>query len=83
METVPISTPNKGQVAIRMVAAPISYVDYSDIIGSRPRTLPSVGGNEGVGVVEKVGEGVSLSVGDWVVPNSSEFGKLLLLSFEY
>jgi trans-2-enoyl-CoA reductase len=57
-----------------MIAAPISLIDYTDIIGARSNVLPKFGGNEGVGVVEKVGQGVQLKVGDWVIPNNSSFG---------
>jgi len=57
-----------------MIAAPISLIDYTDIIGARSDVLPKIGGNEGVGVVEKVGDGVQLKVGDWVIPNNSSFG---------
>ena len=38
-------------------------------------TLPAIGGNEGVAVVEKVGGGVkNLKVGDWVLPTNTPFG---------
>ena len=38
-------------------------------------TLPAVGGNEGVAVVEKVGSKVtSVKEGDWVIPAKSGFG---------
>ena len=40
-----------------------------------PSSFPSVGGNEGVGVVAAVGSGVtSLSVGDRVIPAVSGWG---------
>ena len=38
-------------------------------------TLPAVGGNDGVGVVTKVGKDVNtVEEGDWVVPVSAGLG---------
>jgi len=77
METSSIRAPGKGEVSLKMVAAPINLVDVDDILGTYAANLPAVGGSEGLGVVEHVGEGVrQLSVGDWVIPNSKSFGIL-------
>jgi trans-2-enoyl-CoA reductase len=66
-----------------MVAAPINLVDVDDILGTYASNLPSVGGSEGLGIVEHVGEGVrQLSVGDWVIPNNKSFGTNVFRLFE-
>ncbi|KAJ2686413.1 mitochondrial 2-enoyl thioester reductase [Coemansia spiralis] len=75
-----------------MLAAPVNPSDLNQIEGTYPvrgrfsdevlgrdecsRERVAVGGNEGVGVVEAVGSGVSdLRVGDWVVPRrAGEYG---------
>ena len=70
-------SPKKGEVKLKMIAAPISLFDGDLIQGSHPSSSSSsmkVGGVDGVGVVEEVGEGVNLKVGDWVIPNSPAFG---------
>ncbi len=64
---------------IRMLASPINPSDLNQIYGSYallPESLPAVGGNEGVGVVEAVGKDVkSLKTGDLVIPSTSLLGK--------
>lgn len=60
-----------------MLAAPINPADINMIEGvySIKPTLPAIGGNEGVGVVEAVGSGVTtLRPGDWVLPSKPGFG---------
>ena len=53
---------SQGEVSIKLVAAPIHASDISS-------AGADVGGMEGVGVVSKVGEGVTgLREGDWVLP---------------
>eukprot|EP00009_Paramoeba_aestuarina_P012737 CAMPEP_0201540082 /NCGR_PEP_ID=MMETSP0161_2-20130828/70754_1 /ASSEMBLY_ACC=CAM_ASM_000251 /TAXON_ID=180227 /ORGANISM="Neoparamoeba aestuarina, Strain SoJaBio B1-5/56/2" /LENGTH=351 /DNA_ID=CAMNT_0047947529 /DNA_START=80 /DNA_END=1135 /DNA_ORIENTATION=- len=65
----------KGEVKIKMIAAPISLFDADHIKGSLPSSSTGVGGVDGVGIVEQVGEGVEgLKVGDSVIPNSPAFG---------
>ncbi|KAJ2387663.1 mitochondrial 2-enoyl thioester reductase, partial [Coemansia sp. RSA 2611] len=79
-------------VVVKMLAAPVNPSDLNQIEGTYPvrgrfsdevlgrdecsRERVAVGGNEGVGVVEAVGSGVSdLRVGDWVVPRrAGEYG---------
>lgn len=65
------------QVLVRMLAAPINPADINMIEGvyhiNPP--MPAVGGNEGVGVIESVGQGVTeLKIGDWVLPAQPGFG---------
>ena len=66
-----------GDVLVNMLASPVNPADINMIQGVYPikPRLPAVGGNEGVGCVVEVGEGVtSLKAGDWVLPASSGSG---------
>lgn len=63
--------PGPGEVLIKVEFAPVNHNDLLLIGGSFPvhPTLPSVGGNEGVGVVVSVGTGVeNVKEGDRVTP---------------
>ena len=65
------------QVHVRMLAAPIHPSDINLIEGSYgiKATFPAVGGNEGVGRIERVGAGVRhMAVGDWVIPARTGLG---------
>ena len=56
----PLPEPGKGEVRVRMRLAPIHNHDLFTIRGQygwKP-TLPAIGGSEGCGVVDAVGEGV-------------------------
>lgn len=70
IEEVPDAAPGPGQAAVRMRLAPINPADVNVIEGSYGRLprLPATLGNEGVGVVEAVGDGVALRPGDLVRP---------------
>lgn len=60
-----------------MIAAPINPSDLNMIEGTYAISpaLPTVAGNEGVGVIEAVGPNVtSLKVGDRVIPSKPGFG---------
>ena len=63
--------PGKGQVALKMLFAPLNGLDVDQIEGrssAKPK-LPAVAGQDGLGEVTAVGAGVKgLSQGDWVVP---------------
>ena len=59
---------------MKMVAAPVSLADFDKILGVSPSASTGVAGCGGVGVVEAVGAGSKLSVGDYVVPNCAGFG---------
>lgn len=79
LETVTIDTSSMkpNQVFVRMVSAPITPSDLSQIagFGSKSITSPRVGGNEGLGIVEEVGSGVKgLAKGQYVVANTSGQG---------
>jgi trans-2-enoyl-CoA reductase len=63
--------PGAGEVLVRMLAAPINPADLNVIEGTYGElpTLPCVIGNEGVGVVERVGASVSgFAIGQTVLP---------------
>ena len=62
-------TPGPGQALIRQTAVGLNFIDVYHRTGLYPvPAMPAVIGNEGAGVVEAVGDGVSeVSVGDRVV----------------
>eukprot|EP00274_Cyanoptyche_gloeocystis_P003579 CAMPEP_0196652470 /NCGR_PEP_ID=MMETSP1086-20130531/1768_1 /TAXON_ID=77921 /ORGANISM="Cyanoptyche gloeocystis , Strain SAG4.97" /LENGTH=345 /DNA_ID=CAMNT_0041983037 /DNA_START=66 /DNA_END=1103 /DNA_ORIENTATION=- len=65
------------QVLVRLLAAPINPADINMVEGvyGIASTLPAVGGNEGVAVVETVGSSVKdLKYGDLVLPLKPGFG---------
>lgn len=60
-EDRPLPQPGPGQVRLRMILSPIHNHDLWTVRGSygyKP-DLPAIGGSEGVGTVEALGEGVS------------------------
>ncbi|MGH9169649.1 MAG: NDMA-dependent alcohol dehydrogenase [Acidimicrobiales bacterium] len=65
---VQLDDPEPGEVLVRMSAAGLCHSDEHIVTGDIPMALPAVGGHEGAGVVESVGEHVtSLQPGDHVV----------------
>lgn len=61
LENRPIPTPGPGQVLVRLEACGLCHTDIHAIDGDwpvRPR-LPFVPGHEGVGIVERLGDGVT------------------------
>lgn len=68
IEEVELDEPEPSEVLVRMAAVGLCHSDEHLVTGDIPIALPAVGGHEGAGVVEKVGEAVStLAVGDHVV----------------
>ncbi len=67
-ENVDVGTPGPGQALIRQVAVGLNFIDTYLRTGLYPlASLPATLGMEGAGVVEAVGDGVSVvSVGDRV-----------------
>jgi NADPH2:quinone reductase len=66
-EEVAVGDPAQGQVRIRHSAIGVNFVDTYQRSGLYPMQLPAVAGNEGAGVVEAVGAGVTdLKAGDRV-----------------
>jgi len=63
----PDRDPGGGEVAVRVAAAGVNFIDIYQRSGAYPMQLPFVAGSEAAGTVEAVGEGVTdLSVGDHV-----------------
>jgi NADPH2:quinone reductase len=58
-DDVQVGDPGPGQVRIRHTAIGVNFVDIYQRSGLYPMQIPQVAGNEGAGVVEAVGQGVS------------------------
>jgi len=68
VEEIEIDAPGPGEVLVKMAASGMCHSDEHLVTGDLPFALPIIGGHEGAGVIEQVGEGVSwLAVGDHVV----------------
>ncbi|GGE80137.1 quinone oxidoreductase [Stappia taiwanensis] len=68
-EEVSVGAPGPGEVRLRHTAVGLNYIDtyFRSGLYPAPAGLPFIPGNEGAGVVEAVGEGVThLSAGDRV-----------------
>lgn len=65
-----------GDVFVKMVAAPITPADISQVTGfaGKAASFPRVGGNEGVGIVEEAGASSGLKKGDVVVASKGGIG---------
>jgi NADPH2:quinone reductase len=67
LDDVQVGDPGQGQVRIRHTAIGVNFVDTYQRSGLYPIQLPGTAGNEGAGVVEAVGAGVTdLKAGDRV-----------------
>jgi len=67
VEDVQVGEPGAGQVKLRHTAIGVNFVDTYQRSGLYPMQLPQTAGNEGAGVVEAVGAGVTtLKQGDRV-----------------
>lgn len=68
IEEVDIDEPGEGEILVKVAGAGLCHSDLSTIDNSRPRSLPTIPGHEGAGVVERVGRSVTdLAPGDHVV----------------
>ena len=68
VEEIELDEPKAGEVMVKLAASGMCHSDEHLVTGDLPFELPIIGGHEGAGVVEKVGEGVSwLQPGDHVV----------------
>ena len=68
VEEIELDAPRPGEVLVKIAASGMCHSDEHLTTGDLPFALPIVGGHEGAGVVEQVGEGVSwLAPGDHVV----------------
>jgi S-(hydroxymethyl)glutathione dehydrogenase/alcohol dehydrogenase len=70
IEEVDLAPPQKGEVLVRIVATGVCHTDAYTLSGDDPEGLfPAILGHEGAGIVEAIGEGVTLvEVGDHVIP---------------
>src|SRR3569832_48298 len=59
VDDVQVGEPGDGQARIRHTAIGVNFVDTYQRSGLYPMQLPMVAGNEGAGVVEAVGSGVT------------------------
>src|SRR5687768_15308546 len=67
LDDIQVGEPGQGQARIRHTAIGVNFVDTYQRSGLYPMQVPAVAGNEGAGVVEAVGSGVSdLKAGDRV-----------------
>ena len=67
VDDVAVGEPGAGQIRIRHTAVGVNFLDTYQRSGLYPMPLPQTGGNEGAGVVDAVGAGVTdLKVGDRV-----------------
>ena len=73
---MPAAAPAAGQVSVKFQAAPINPADLDVIAGTYGKLpkLPHFAGLEGVAVVDAVGAGAKLKVGQRVIPARSGFG---------
>src|SRR3972149_7102900 len=71
LDEIQVGDPGAGQGRIRHTAMGVNFVDTYQRSGLYPMQLPQVAGNEGAGVVEAVGSGVTeLKAGDRVAYTS-------------
>ena len=59
LDDVQVGEPGQGQARIRHTAIGVNFVDTYQRSGLYPMQLPQIAGNEGAGVVEAVGPGVT------------------------
>jgi len=68
IEEIELDPPKRSEVLVRLIASGMCHSDEHVRNGDLPTMLPVVGGHEGAGIVEQVGEGVmDLVPGDHVV----------------
>jgi NADPH2:quinone reductase len=58
----PLPAPGPGQALVKVAAAGVNFIDIYQRAGWYKIPLPAIPGNEGAGVVEAVGEGVTEAV---------------------
>jgi NADPH2:quinone reductase len=73
-EDVELEAPGPGMVTVRNHAIGVNFIDTYHRSGLYPLPLPIGLGLEGAGIVEAVGEGADLKVGDRVAYCSAGFG---------
>jgi NADPH2:quinone reductase len=71
IDDVPVGEPGPGQARIRHTAIGVNFIDTYQRSGLYPTPLPHIAGNEGAGIVEAAGPGVTeVAVGDRVAYTS-------------
>ena len=60
LDEVPVGEPGQGQARIRHTAIGANFIDTYQRSGLYPMQLPQTAGNEGAGVIEAIGAGVTL-----------------------
>ena len=71
---VDLPPPGPGEVRMRHEAIGLNYIDVYHRTGLYPQPMPGALGVEGAGVVEEVGEGVDLKIGDRVAYGGRPLG---------
>jgi NDMA-dependent alcohol dehydrogenase len=67
VETIDLDPPGPYEILVRIAAAGLCHTDEHAVTGDLPSPYPVIGGHEGAGVVEQVGDAVTaVSVGDHV-----------------
>lgn len=67
LDDLEIGAPGFGEVRLRQTAIGLNFVDTYQRSGLYPQSLPFIGGNEAVGIIEAIGEGViDFQIGDRV-----------------
>ena len=66
LEDVPLPEPGPGEVRVRSEAAGVNFIDINQRSGAYEVQLPYTPGSEGAGIVEAIGDGVHLAVGERV-----------------
>jgi NADPH2:quinone reductase len=74
LEDIALEDPGPGMVTVANRAIGLNYIDTYHRSGLYPLPLPTGIGLEGAGVVEAIGEGVDLELGDRVAYCSAGFG---------
>jgi NADPH2:quinone reductase len=74
LEDIDLESPGPGMVSVRTEAIGLNFIDTYHRSGLYPIPLPSGLGLEGSGVVEAVGEGADLEIGDRVAYCAAGFG---------
>ncbi len=64
---VDLEPPRQGEVLVRIESAGVCHSDLSVVDGNRVRPVPMLLGHEAAGIVEEVGPGVRLAVGQRVI----------------
>jgi NADPH2:quinone reductase len=74
LEDVELEAPGPGMVSLRSEAIGLNFIDTYHRSGLYPIPLPTGLGLEGSGIIEAVGEGADLAVGDRVAYCAAGFG---------